>query len=198
MEHEELVVVVPHLDDETFSFGSYLLNRSRSANLAFEIPCSHIFDYKKINSDLLIVVMCSGGKHNKVERLNVFRKNCEIYNASYIIFDFDDENMYRYPTPIYIDLLYELFGSLNELDVCTISENDLHQEHFLVSRVTKIACKKYYNKVNSLLEFKQPMHNFDISNYPYEVENNPLKKELCLNYSTETQPSENEYYRKLK
>lgn len=142
--------------------------------------------------------MCSGGKHNKEERLKAFRKNCEIYNASYIIFDFDDENMYKFPTPVYIDLLYELFKSIDKLDVCTVSENDLHQEHFLVSRVTKIACKKYYNKLNSLLEFKQPMHNFDFSDYPYKVKNHPLKKELCLNYSTETQPTENEFYRKLK
>ena len=193
-----MLLIVPHLDDETFSFGSYILNRNPDDNLTFKIPCKHIFEYKQIDSDLLITVMCSGGRHNKDNRLNAFRKNCKIFKASYVVFDFDDENMYKYPVPTYVDLMYELFEGTNKLDVCTVSENDLHQEHFLVSRITKIACKKYYDKVNSLLEFKQPMHNFDLSEYPYMVKENPLKAKLCANYNTETQPSMNEYYRKLK
>jgi LmbE family N-acetylglucosaminyl deacetylase len=192
-----LIITVPHLDDETFSLGSYILNRNQGEPLSFKVPSSHVYESSVIPSDVLIIVFCSGGKHNKEARLDTFRKVCQEYKASYIIFDFDDENMYKNPMPVYIDLLYAVFGSIDVLDVCTVSEGDLHQEHFLVSRVTKIACKKFLSKLRSLREFRQPMENFDLTEYPVIVPEHKNKKRLCSLYGTETQPYYEERFRVL-
>lgn len=196
-----MLAIVPHLDDETFSLGYFLLTPQQPLNLnnlkLWKLKLLRkIKDYKIINGNNLIIVFCNGGRHNKKARLKVFKENCKEYNASYIILNYADENLYKKSLSVYIDILYYIFSQIDYIGVVgTVSYSDLHQEHFLVNKATKIACKKFINKICKIIEFKQPMENFDTSEYQNTAMETKRWKELCKRYKTETQPNKEPFFR---
>ena len=186
---------MPHIDDETFTCGGYIKSIPHFTISQKHFECNNVFEQKNVNSNITILTFCNAECHNQKQRLSTYSKNCEILNANYIIMNFDDLSLYKNPHQVYIDILYKLFNHLSgKLSIVIPSENDLHQEHRLVSQCSKIACRKFLNKITCIKEFKQPFENFDNSVYPICLN---VNKDELMNYNTETQPiySYAEYYR---
>jgi len=201
------LIVMPHLDDETFSCGGMLLNRKSNAS-SIHISIPNYDSDQSLNSDLMILTFCKGRRDDpqNQHRMTKFKEFCLSVNANYIILNHYDLELYKNPLNHYIDILQNIFSQYNKycnknkskFEIFTISENDLHQEHRMVSHAVKIACRRYLDSISRILEFKQPFENFDRSEYECCFEC-PKEKESCCKQYKEQQPLyyDKEFYREI-
>ena len=176
-----ILLFMPHLDDETFSaFGV----------LAKGVDAKHV------------VTFCKGGTYPSGDvdaRLAVTQEISRRIPFKHDILSYPDLSLPMVPMS---ELVGVIDGYLNHYDVCdvvTVSENDLHQDHRAVSHAVKISCKRHLDKVRTLLEMKQPMNNFDRTEYDDYINllDTP-KQEYCALYQVR-QPEyfDKEIYRVL-
>lgn len=196
-----IVVAMPHLDDETFSCGGMLLNHKRNSFIN-KIKIDNELCYSKdfsLDSDILILTFCKGRADENSGRFKTFKEFCIAVNANHIVLNFNDLELYKNSHSIYIDILTNIFSQIkSDFEVYIPSENDLHQEHRLISQCAKIACRRYLDRISRILEFKQPFENFDRSEYENCFECSPYKESCCKQYK-EQQPQyyDKEFYRVL-
>lgn len=178
----KILIVVAHLDDETFGLGGFL---------------------SKINpEDVTILSLCRGrDEENCSNRIQSFNNVIEKLGIkSYLIskyfdMELDEVNLTE------LSSFIERFIELNKPEiVITNCENDLHQDHQKVSKAVKIACRPNRNtSVKELYEFK--IKDSQVYDYTYfdTIINIDIdkKRELCSLYTSEKQPElENKEYLK--
>ena len=171
----KILVVVAHLDDETFGIGGSLLKWKDTHNIK-------------------IVSICRGrNKENSAKRVSAFNKviqklKCENYIHYYYDMELDTERL-KNITKVIEEQIFEFEPDI----VITNSENDIHQDHKIISHATKIACRpSRNNRIKEILEFKIPdSEPFSSTYFDTKVDISDVildKNELCMYYDTERLP----------
>jgi len=160
-----ILVVVAHLDDETFGmFGT-------------------LEKYK--NNNIKVVSICKGRRNQNYEdrKLN-FIENMNLIGVKYKIFDYFDLELYKESQAIVSDIIRnEIITHKTDILFCTAP--DLHQEHKIINQCTKVAVRN--TQVKKFYEIFIPGSS-DISYFksPFLVDINITNKlEACKNYKSE-------------
>lgn len=174
------LLVATHIDDETFNCSGFLQR----------------------NPDTYIIVICKGrDEANSEKRISVLK---ELYNDRIcVICDYNDLTLNV--TDI-AKICYKIEWILCDLQPSTViipSEQDLHQDHIIVSRAAKIACryKKCDSSVKEVLEATTNVHPWNCVNADTLIELTDtelaLKQQFSNKYVTENVPKSGqfEYYK---
>lgn len=166
------LIVVAHMDDETFGLGGTL---SKMCN---ENP-----------QEVCVVVMCDGREGiNKTERRSAFYENIRKLGCSCRVYNFDDLTLERHQLSHIADMIrWEVDVFKPERVICN-SIDDIHQDHEIVSKATRIACRPYNSSIRSLLEFKIPSSSPAESLFNISVDISDVLKEktdMCYEYKSE-------------
>jgi LmbE family N-acetylglucosaminyl deacetylase len=177
------LIVVAHLDDETIGMGGSLLKMCKSNPL-----------------NIRILVLCKGrDEKNSSSRLQAFAKIQNELKCQIVVEDFYDMEL----DGVHLKEITKIIeGEMNDHSpdiVFTVSENDLHQDHQLVSKATKIACRPERSSVKELYEFEIPgCQPFNSTYYDTTVDITAVlfeKIRLCKLYDTEKLPKLGDFER---
>lgn len=162
------LVVVAHLDDETFGLGGTLLRLC-----------------KKDPYDVKIVSLCSGRKgSNKKIRMGSFYKVLKHLGCNSLVYDFDDLTLESERLSEIADIIHTEIEIFKPERVICPSIDDLHQDHVVVSKASRIACRN--PKVKYLMEFKIPGSSTSNFNIGVNIESVLEEKiEMCSYYKSE-------------
>jgi len=182
----KILVVVAHLDDETFGIGGSLLKW-------------------KDTHDIKIISLCHGrDNENTIKRKDAFKKVQSKLGCQARVYHYRD---------LYLDT--ERLGTLtqiieNEIKefcpdiVITNSENDIHQDHKITSHAVRIAARpNRNNNIKELLEFQIPgSEPFSSTYFETIVDISDVildKNEMCMYYETEKLPEiyNNEHFKTI-
>ena len=175
-----ILVVVAHLDDEIFGIGGSL------------------YQWKQHN--VKIVSMCKGrDDNNTIERKHAADKLQDLLACKYKVYNFLDMTLEKVLLKDIAALIELEISEYNPDIVLTVSENDIHQDHKIVSHATKIACRR--SNVKELLEFQIPGSEPYSCTY-FDTFNNismDVKQRLCEIYESEKMPEINntEYFKTI-
>lgn len=129
--------------------------------------------------------MCDGrGVDNKNQRRIAFDKVVDILGCLSKVYEYDDLSLEQQPLNKISDIIrfeIESFGA--ERVICP-SIDDLHQDHVVISRSTRISCRG--SNVKELLEFKVPGSSTSLFNISVEIKDFIEDKiEMCRYYESE-------------
>lgn len=169
------LIVIAHLDDESFGLGGTLLKMC-----------------KKNADDIKIISFCDGRSgDNKIQRREAFDKVIKTLGCHYKICGFDDLTLESLQLNILADIIkVEIEKFQAEMVICT-SIDDIHQDHVITSKATRIACRpNSISTVMKLLEFKIPGSSDWGTNPEYNIAVNisnvlQEKLDLCNYYESE-------------
>jgi len=164
------LVVVAHLDDETFGLGGTLLK------LCKEDP-----------NNVKVLVFCKGRNRSNSEiRMENFYDIFSQLGCIGVICDNYDLTLHERPLHELADIISDHIGRFDPDTVICTGIDDIHQEHEIVSRATRIACRPHTTNVKELLEFKIPGSSTENYNIAVDITDElPDKIELCNKYITE-------------
>lgn len=170
------LIVGAHLDDETFGLGGTLIK------ICQENP-----------DDVQILTLCKGrDERNNYEREDALYEIVTGLGCAATICDYNDLTLESQPLNELADIISEHIRRYKpERVICTCID-DIHQDHVVVSRATRIACRPSSNSsVKELLEFKIPISSdFVDFNIAVDISDVVLEKEvLCSHYTSERKPN---------
>lgn len=134
------LIVVAHLDDESFGIGGTL------AQMCAIDP-----------SNVKVKVLCNGRDDmNSLARIGAFLEIQRKLGFEWITHAYPDMELEMVPLKEVTSLIeYEIKTFLPQR-IITLSENDIHQDHKLVSHAVKIAARPARTSVEEIYEFKTP------------------------------------------
>lgn len=167
------MIIVAHLDDESLGMGGTLMKMCK--NNPYNIR---------------LVSLCTGrDEENSKERIKAFKKNIKSLGCSYSIFTNRDMTLDMISLK---DITKEIETTIDEFQperIFTTSESDIHQDHQIVSKAVKIACRPSRSKIKELYEMKIPNNEpFSPTYYDTIIDISDViedKKKLCKRYKTE-------------
>jgi LmbE family N-acetylglucosaminyl deacetylase len=137
------LIVVAHMDDESFGLGGTITKMCREGN----------------PNDLKILSFCNGRKmmQNKRDREDAFERVITDLGCIGVWSEYDDLSLPQQPLSRLADTVAEHIQRHKPEHVICTSEDDIHQDHVMVSKATRIACRPFnQSTVKSLYEFKIP------------------------------------------
>lgn len=180
------LVVVPHLDDETFGLSGTLQQLCYNQN-----------------NEVLVVSLCKGRKFDKSSesRIETFKSIANIIGYHYKIYGFDDLSLEYTPLSAITRIIEGVINEFEPKRVFTVSENDLHQDHKVTSHAVRICCRPSRTNVKELYEFEIPESEHFSKTY-FDTVNNidkEFKEKMCSLYSMENIPniSDKEYFKTI-
>jgi len=165
------LVVVSHMDDESFGLGGTLIR------LCQEDP-----------TQVKVLSICNGRDiENKIERQTSFMNNMNKLGCSCSVLGYDDLSLPDKPLHVLSDQIKEEIDKFEPERVITNSISDIHQDHVITSKATRIACRPYKSNVKVLQEFKIPCSSGDDTfNIAVDITGVINEKiEMCCLYQTE-------------
>jgi len=170
------LIVIPHLDDETFGIGGTL--------------------FKMCNEDpskVRVLALCKGRNYkNSVERKKAFHIIQEHLEFGYTVLDHYDMELENVLLRDLTHVISSEIYKFNPERVITVSGNDIHQDHQITSHAVQIVVRPGKTPVNELLEFQIPGSEPFTSTYfdtVSDVSDVSLAKQRMLSYYTsENQP----------
>lgn len=136
---KRILVVVPHLDDETFGIGGSLAK------------------WKKEGKQIHLLYLCKGRDlDNSIARIianDRILDELEISRAVLPYEDFSLEQVKLSELTKTIEIIIEWF---NPDTVLTVSECDLHQDHQVTNKAVRIAARPERSNVKEIYEFEIP------------------------------------------
>ena len=179
---KRILVVVAHLDDETFGIGGSLLKW-------------------KDSHDIKIVSLCCGrNKSNSNDRKIAFKKITDKLNCDFKVLPYYDLQLEKESLVDFTNIIAKEINDFNPDIIITNSENDIHQDHKIVSHATKIAARpSRNNNIKEILEFKiTGSEPFSSTYFDTVVDISSVildKNEMCMYYESENMPEiENKEY----
>ncbi len=175
------LIICAHLDDEAYGLGGSLTKWSEQGD------------------EIKVIVLCHGRGTDDIQpRLKTFKDNMQRINVECTVFKYFDLTLEKEDlTTIVNDIQLQLIYFQPEAVYCT-SEDDLHQDHQIVSKATRIACRptsefsvkqlyEYYIPASSDWNFQSTQWNVfsDISNY------SDSKHAMISDYKTEAKENVN-------
>ncbi len=134
------LIVVAHLDDETFGMGATL------AQMCLQDP-----------GKVKVVSLCSGRDElNSTHRIGAFLEIQRRLKFQWAIHGSYDMTLELSPLVEHTKLIEQHIDMFKPERVFTLSENDIHQDHKIVSQATKIASRPSRAGVEEIYEFKTP------------------------------------------
>lgn len=182
------LIVAAHLDDETFGMGGTIYRMCQTNPL-----------------DLKILIMCQGrDTGNALERLTSMAKIQGSLQFQVVVQPYYDLELEYAPLKEITKIIEREIKDFNPERVFTVSEDDIHQDHKIVSHATKIACRPERTNINELYEFKIPGSQPFTSTY-YDTlvnltdEEYKMKIQMAEMYQTENLPKFNtsEYFKTI-
>jgi LmbE family N-acetylglucosaminyl deacetylase len=164
------LVVVAHLDDETFGLGGTLLKLC-----------------KEDHNNVKVLVMCKGRDRENAEiRMENFYEIFTRLRCVGVICDNYDLTLHEKPLNVLADIISDHIRRFEPDTVICTGIDDIHQEHGIVSRATRVACRPHTTNVKELLEFKIPGSSTEDYNIAVDITDElPEKIDLCGRYVTE-------------
>jgi LmbE family N-acetylglucosaminyl deacetylase len=170
------LIVVAHLDDESFGMGGTL------AQMCLEDP-----------KEVKVVSLCCGrDKQNSQARLGAFLEIQKMLGFDFAVHDYFDMELELFPLREINRILENHIDLFKPQRIFTLSENDLHQDHQIVSKATKIAARPSRTGVEEIYEFQTPGSEPFTATYFDTV--NDVKKAIVMKrwmmdqYTTEKRP----------
>lgn len=156
--------VFAHIDDETFGMGGTLS--------------------KFLEEDTYLLYICQG-RGDASDRLRL--RAVMGYNATLRVLEYKDMTLDYSDIRNIADSISECINKWGISRVYTNCETDLHQDHSIVSKACKIACRPTRTQVNEFYEVEIPgasNDSFDTHSVldPSQMD---FKKRMLSNYSTE-------------
>lgn len=167
------LIVTAHLDDAEIGMGGYIIN-------------------KALTEKIKVICFCQGrDKENSKARIKAAFTNAEEYKYDLVVLEYYDMTL---ENVLLKDITKEIEDEITFFEpskVFTLSENDIHQDHKIVSHATKIACRR--SNVEEIYEFETPGSEPYSSSYfdtVYPLRNTLLlKQHMVENYTTENIPT---------
>lgn len=169
------LIVVAHLDDETFGMGGTL------AEICMD------------GQEVKVVSLCHGRNiENSALRMGAAVENQQQFGFQLQVYPYYDMTLESLLKKDITKLIENEINSFKPERVFTVSENDLHQDHQIVSHCTKIACRPSRTSVKELYEFKIPgcqPYNETYYDTKFNIGNTMmLKRSMAERYTSETIP----------
>jgi len=143
----KILVIVAHLDDETFGMGGTLIELSK-------------------NNTVKVISACKGRNIDIESRTKVFHDLGKKYGYKTEILGYNDLSLHDIPLSELSNILKSKIDSFNPSVVYTTA-NDLHYEHGIINRCVKVAIRN--TSVKKLLEIFIPgssdFNTFNINSY---------------------------------
>lgn len=134
------LVIVAHLDDETFGMGGTL------AQMCAQDPNS-----------VKILSLCTGrDERNTLDRLGAFLQIQRKLGFKWSLKDHLDMELEMVPLKDITRIIEEEIKTFLPQRIFTLSENDIHQDHKIVSHAAKIAARPSRTSVEEFYEFRTP------------------------------------------
>lgn len=164
------LVVVAHLDDESFGMGGTL------SKMCQEKP-----------DDVYILSLCKGRKGQTGEREQSFFDVITELGCMGIYCDYYDLTLDNIPLNEIADIISDRIIKFKPERVICNSIDDIHQDHVMVSKATRISCRPFnQSTVKSLYEFKIPGSSQGEFNVVSDISEYVTKKlDLCELYESE-------------
>jgi len=166
-----ILVVVAHMDDETFGMYGTLKKLTNHTN-----------------HNVKVISLCIGREsQDRSSRYLAFKHNMELLNIDYKVLGYFDLELYKESPAKIANIIKSEIDSFNP-SILFCNAKDLHTEHELINRCTKVAVRN--TSVNKLLEIYIPGSS-DITqfNAPFisELSDDEVssKIEACNQYTSE-------------
>lgn len=181
----KILVVVAHLDDETFGIGGSLLKWKDSHNIK-------------------IVSLCQGrDNENTIKRKAAFKKIQSKLNCQSRIYPYRDLHLDEERLGILTNIIEIEIEEFCPDIIITNSENDIHQDHKITSHAVRIASRPNRTNIKEILEFQIPgSEPFSATYFDTVVDISDVildKNEMCMYYETEKLPEiyNKEYFKTI-
>lgn len=169
---KKTLIVTAHIDDEVSIAGTIIKL------------------LKKDPESVRIFSLCHGRNLlNSLERRNAACNAWCDYKIDFCSEEFYDMELENVLLRDITELITEEINEFKPDCVFTVSENDIHQDHKIVSHATKIACRPSRTNIKELYEFRIPDSEpfektyFDTVHDVTDVYD--LKKQIALCYTSE-------------
>ena len=181
------LIIAAHLDDESFGMGGTL------AQMCLHDPNS-----------VKVKVLCHGRDEvNSKARVGAFLEIQKMLGFKWAIHGYNDMELEMVPLKEITNLIEWEIDMFKPERVFTLSENDIHQDHKIISHATKIAARPSRTSIEEIYEFKTPGTEPYSCTY-FDTINNiknayPMKQWMIGQYTTEHQPcvEMNEYFKTI-
>lgn len=181
---KRVLIITAHLDDVEFGMGGYLINS---------------------NEKIKVITFCKGRDEiNSHERLLTAFNLSQKYNYDLNVIGYYDMELENILLKDITKIIENEIQDFNPDKVFTVHENDIHQDHKIISHATKIACRPGKNNIKEIYEFKIPgsqPFNKTYFDTIYKLKKNTYnsKQKMCLKYKTENIPdfSDREYFKTI-
>ena len=181
------LIVVAHLDDETFGMGGTL------AKMCLEDP-----------SKVKVKVLCHGrDENNSKARIGAFLEIQRKLGFKWAIQGYNDMELEMVPLKEITNIIEWEIDMFKPQRVFTLSESDIHQDHKIISHATKIAARPSRTSVEEIYEFKTPgtePYSCTYFDTVHDVKHIlAIKQWMIGQYTTEHQPSveSTEYFKTI-